>query len=213
MEPSKPRILAQTKDALVVYKPSGWLTVRPSPSSRDTRPVLLQWVQQQFPEALPVHRLDAVASGVLLVSLGLESKRTRGQELESGKIHKEYVIITERKLSRFPYFTVNTPVEERFAQSFFEVLARGKPTLFAQEQGYPDATAYRVRIQTGRRHQIRLHAVAQGAPIVGDTLYGARELPALKGAIALHAERIRAPGFSEVIVPWPEAMELLWNSP
>jgi 23S rRNA pseudouridine1911/1915/1917 synthase len=81
--------------------------------------------------------------------------------------------------------------EGRSAWSEYRVLER-----------YEKFTLLEVRIGTGRTHQIRVHLASIGHPVVGDTLYGAKEEPALGGRFFLHAQRIRfrSPATGEEVV-------------
>ncbi len=88
-------------------------------------------------------------------------------------------------------------------------------THYRVEQTAGNRALIRLRLETGRTHQIRVHLSHIGCPICGDYLYG-RELPELKDRFALHSARLRCiqPVTGEtvdIVEPMPEAMEeLLW---
>ena len=86
-------------------------------------------------------------------------------------------------------------------------------THYRVEQTAGNRALVRLRLETGRTHQIRVHLSHIGCPICGDYLYG-RELPELKDRFALHSARLRCvqPVTGEtvnIVEAMPEAMEKL----
>jgi tRNA pseudouridine32 synthase/23S rRNA pseudouridine746 synthase len=126
------------------------------------------WRKQQHlqPErpAFTVHRLDRAASGLLLVahskSMAAELSRLFGER----EIEKRYRAVVVGDLSQGPAFIqVEEPIDEKEAiseVSFRQLSADGERSLVD------------IRIETGRKHQIRRHLAALGHPVCGDRLYG-----------------------------------------
>jgi len=180
-------LLALDKEAGVVVHPVG-------PHQEGT---LLQELHRQAAGgALPklVHRLDQHTSGVLLVAKSDATRSAFSDMLERGEVAKEY----ETLLLGRPDWderTVDAPIgpvaDSRILMAVDE--ARGKParSVFAVVRRLRHATHARVRILTGRTHQIRVHATWLGHPLLGDHLYGdGVPVPGFT-QFALHARRVR----------------------
>jgi 23S rRNA pseudouridine1911/1915/1917 synthase len=183
-------VLWENSRFIVVDKPSGLLSV---PGSNAREPSVLKRLSRLFPRQkhLPVHRIDRETSGTLLVARDEEAHRAANGWFAKHLVKKEYLVIA-RGHPRLPAFRVNATIEGKPSLSQFQVLER-----FGNEPNAAFLT--RVRIATGRRHQIRVHLQTEGYPVLGDTKYGG---PRSFGGIpfprfALHAERLVLPADSE----------------
>jgi 23S rRNA pseudouridine1911/1915/1917 synthase len=152
-----------------------------------------------------VHRLDRLTSGVLLVAKNDAAHRDLARQFAGREVEKIYLALVQgrvkndtgridRPIARDPVRRTRMTArlsEGRSAWSEYRVLER-----------YEKFTLLEVRIGTGRTHQIRVHLASIGHPVVGDTLYGAKEEPALGGRFFLHAQRIRfrSPATGEEVV-------------
>jgi 23S rRNA pseudouridine1911/1915/1917 synthase len=130
-----------------------------------------------------VHRLDKQTSGLILVAKDDSTHRKLGEMFSQRQVAKTYLALLHGHLKKDD-ITVNLPVardlvrrtrmttrraDGRTAISHFHVLER-------LTTPYGPFTLVEVRIETGRTHQIRVHAQSLGHPVVGDTLYGAHHL-------------------------------------
>ena len=173
-------ILYEDSDLIVLDKPAG-LVVHPAPGhAADTlvNALLhhcadLQGIGGELRPGI-VHRLDKDTSGVLVVAKNEQAHAALVAQFSSHSIRKEYLALVwgapkkpsgtvELPIGRHPVHRQKMAVTEkgRSAVTHYEVLAAG-----------PLASLLRVRIETGRTHQIRVHLAHLGHPVVGDTTYG-----------------------------------------
>ncbi|HUB76355.1 MAG TPA: RluA family pseudouridine synthase [Solirubrobacteraceae bacterium] len=122
-----------------------------------------------------VHRLDKDTSGLLVVAKGEEAHRRLKQALAARAIVREYLaLVAGRPPSRAG--TIDAPIgrdrRSRTRVSLDSATPRAARTHFELEQALPGASLLRVRLETGRTHQIRAHFEAIGHPVCGDPQYG-----------------------------------------
>ena len=184
-------ILHHDHELLLVNKPSGLLSV-PGKGAH-LADCLIARVQDAFPEALLVHRLDMDTSGVMVFGLTPHAQRHLGLQFEKRQVKKTYVArvwgLIEDKTGEIDLPLIvdwpNRPLQMvdhdngKPAQTDWRVMRRGE-----QE------TRVRLYPRTGRSHQLRVHMREIGHPILGDPFYAtgpARDFPRLM----LHAESLR----------------------
>jgi len=196
---------------VVVVKPAGLLSV--PGRGADRADCMVSRVQARFAEALTVHRLDMATSGLLVFARGPEVQRALSMAFAGRDVHKRYeavlhgLVEAEQGEIDLPLIT-DWPRRPRQMVCF----ERGKPSLTRYRVLSRDPAQGRTRVSlepvTGRSHQLRVHALAMGHPIVGDPLYG----PGAEGASAdgarllLHA--------AELGLPHPHGgAPMVWRSP
>lgn len=138
----------------------------------------------------PVNRLDKGTSGLLVVARHAHSQRLLTAQLHGGGFIREYLAVTEG-VPPMREGTIAAPIAKCGEGARRCVRADGKPavTHYRVEQIAGNRALVRLRLETGRTHQIRVHLSSIGCPIAGDYLYGS-ELPALPGRFALHSAHL-----------------------
>ncbi|WP_299955793.1 pseudouridine synthase [uncultured Roseobacter sp.] len=184
-------ILHEDAEVLLVDKPAGLLSVPgKGPELADC---LLTRVQAAFPDALLVHRLDRDTSGVMIFALTPHAQRHLGLQFEKRMTQKTYVariwgVPTEKTGTVDLPLIVDWPNRPRQMVD----LEKGKPAQtdwrVLKDEG--DTARVRLHPKTGRSHQLRVHMLALGHPILGDPFYAtgpARDFPRLM----LHSLELR----------------------
>lgn len=195
-----PRIVAETAGYLVVDKPAG-LLAHGTPSRRETS--LVDWLRKLVPDidrvgeaGRPgiVHRLDRDVSGLMVIAKTPEAFESLQEQFRHRTVAKTYTAVV-----------VGSPADEegeirfrlaRSRRSRGRMAARpegavGKEALtqYVVERRFRGAALLRVKIVSGRTHQIRAHLFALNLPILGDRLYKAKKATRLPdpGRPFLHA--------------------------
>lgn len=184
-------VLHEDAHVLLVDKPSGLLSVPgKGPELADC---LLSRVQVAFPDALLVHRLDRDTSGVMIFALTPHAQRHLGLQFEKRMTKKTYVArvwgVPADKTG-----TVDLPLIVDWPNRPRQMVCHetGKPaqTDWRVIKAEGDTARVRLHPRTGRSHQLRVHMLALGHPILGDPFYAegpARDFPRLM----LHSEELR----------------------
>jgi len=157
----------------------------------------------RLPRAGIVHRLDKQTSGLMVVARTLAAHRQLVDDLQARRVRREYLSVVQGVLTAGG--TVNAPIGRHpVDRKRMAVVSGGREavTHYRVVERYRAHSLLRVRLETGRTHQIRVHMAHARCPVVGDPVYGGRPRPprgageALQDALrrfrrqALHAERL-----------------------
>jgi tRNA pseudouridine32 synthase/23S rRNA pseudouridine746 synthase len=184
-------VLHEDYELVVVNKPAGLLSV-PGRGAH-LADCLLSRVQEAFPTALLVHRLDRDTSGVMVFGLTPHAQRTLSMQFETRKTKKTYVARVAGRLEPRTG-TVDLPLivdwENRPRQMVCHATGKEAVTDWRVLKHREGETRVRLKPQTGRSHQLRVHMLSLGHPILGDPLY-AEGAAADHPRMMLHSEELR----------------------
>lgn len=195
------RILYIDAHVLILNKPPG-LAVHPGPQTPESLEDYLFDLRQGFHRPpQPAHRLDRDTSGCLVLGRHPKALKRLTQLFEAHAIGKTYWAVVdgspaeEYGMVDAPLFKVSTRetgwrmiVDPRGkpARTRYQMLERGTP-----ENGERSKIAFMP--ETGRTHQVRVHAALLGCPITGDPVYGSHSSSGGQGPMRLHARQIIIP--------------------
>jgi len=198
-----PERLLYEDDAMLVFdKPSGLLSV--PGRGEEKQDCLSHRAQQRWADALIVHRLDMSTSGIVVMGRGADAQRILSEHFAKRRVHKRYqAIVLGQPSTGLP--------PEAWAEIDLPLLMdwpnrpKSKVDL---EHGKPSRTRWRHATQTshlpgtcrvdlepvtGRSHQLRVHLLSLGHPIVGDELYADPSTLSLSPRLLLHACQLSLP--------------------
>lgn len=196
------QIVHEDEDLLVINKPAGLVV---HPGSGNWQGTLLNALLHHAPAlaAIPragiVHRLDKDTSGLLVVAKTLEAQTDLVRQLQARSVKRHYLalvygaVVTNGKMDA----PIGRHPTQRTRMAVVALERHGKEarTHYQVRERFVAATLLECQLETGRTHQIRVHMMALGHPLVGDPVYlrGKRSGSSLLNAFprqALHAWRL-----------------------
>ncbi|EOI6869497.1 bifunctional tRNA pseudouridine(32) synthase/23S rRNA pseudouridine(746) synthase RluA [Yersinia enterocolitica] len=185
-------VLYQDQHIMVVNKASGLLSVPGrAPENKDS---VMTRIQADFPTAESVHRLDMATSGVIVVALTKAAERELKRQFREREPKKSYIarvwghLAQDEGLIDLPLICdwPNRPKQKvcyetgKPSQTLYQVLSRDTD----------GSTRVKLSPITGRSHQLRVHMLAIGHPILGDGFYAHPEAKAMASRLQLHAQEL-----------------------
>ncbi|EPB4303279.1 bifunctional tRNA pseudouridine(32) synthase/23S rRNA pseudouridine(746) synthase RluA [Yersinia enterocolitica] len=185
-------VLYQDQHIMVVNKASGLLSVPGrAPENKDS---VMTRIQADFPTAESVHRLDMATSGVIVVALTKAAERELKRQFREREPKKSYIarvwghLAQDEGLIDLPLICdwPNRPKQKvcyetgKPSQTLYQVLSRDAD----------GSTRVKLSPITGRSHQLRVHMLAIGHPILGDCFYAHPEAKAMASRLQLHAQEL-----------------------
>jgi 23S rRNA pseudouridine1911/1915/1917 synthase len=175
----------------VVDKPAGLLTIATERERvRTAYAHLMAYAGTRTPPArvFVVHRLDRSASGLLVFATSIAAKRALQAQFAAHTVERAYLAVVDGRPREAAGTIASRLVDDRpgrVRQTSAPARGRAAVTHWRVERSGAHRTLLEVRLETGRRNQIRVHLAGAGHPIVGDAEYGSRTDPF--GRLALHA--------------------------
>src|SRR3989344_6906466 len=202
------KILYQDQDVLALDKLANVVVF---PEIQITSHTLIDDILERFPEVKQVgeaprygivHRLDKDTSGVLLVAKTPEALIFLQKQFKNREVEKKYVALITGTIKedsgKIHTLIGRSPADPRKQKAYpiDQTSATGKReaiTTYKVIERFKDYTLLEVKIETGRKHQIRCHLAHIHHPVAGDTMYGFKDSPTPKGLTRqfLHASYIK----------------------
>ena len=220
-----PPILFEDSHLCILHKPAGISTIADQKSEADSLRGLVATYRKCDPESVhATSRLDRLVSGVVTFAMTKKAREELAAAREAGTYYRRYFAIGQGKGGRELGPLWDAPIGR--AKNPRLRMIRGKDatsaeTLVRLVASTPEAALLALEPQTGRTHQLRIHAAHAGMPLFGDKDYGglmkhtdAQGRVMSMGRIALHAAAIRFPYRGEVLsvnAPVDEALLSLWK--
>lgn len=195
-------IVYEDGDLLVVHKPKG-MVVHPAPGNETG--TLVNALLFHCGQSLSgingvlrpgiVHRIDKDTSGLLIVAKNDKAHQGLAQQIQAHTFTREYRAIVYGPIKE-DAGTVNKPLgrhktdRKKMAVLLDSPTARQAVTHYFVEERLPGFTYLRLRLETGRTHQIRVHMASLGHPVAGDPVYGPKKVIASLSGQCLHAGKI-----------------------
>ncbi len=207
-----PKIVFENEEFIILDKPAG-LLAHESEGSR--APAVTDFLLAHYPPIAKIgedpsrpgimHRLDKDVSGLMVVAKTQDAFDTLKKQFQQRKVKKTYIALAHGEFSK-SHDVIDFPIERTVGGKMAARPkgAEGKKavTEFEVIQTFHHYTLLRLKLMTGRTHQIRVHLFAYGNPLVGDTLYRRKKVkPEPLGRVFLHAAEL---GFSDTGGEWHE---------
>ncbi len=192
---SSPLELAHVDAHCIVAVKSGGLLSVPG-RGEHAQDCLAARVQACYCDALVVHRLDMSTSGLMLFARGADAQRRLSIAFAQREVHKRYVAVVQGRLAA-AQGEIDLPLGADWPNRPLQKvdLEQGKPSLTRYRvltvDPLSDATRVELEPVTGRAHQLRVHLLAIGHPILGDALYAPPGSRARADRLLLHATLLR----------------------
>ncbi len=211
-------VIFEDDNYVVVDKPAGMVV---HPDNKHKGDTLVDWLLVEYPyiEGVGgqverpgiVHRLDKDVSGLMVIALNQKTFEHLKKEFQAHRVEKEYRALVHGRL-QVEGGEIKTPIKRSktsglfVADSTFDSVSRSALTYYEVLERYRNFTLLKVKILTGRTHQIRVHLNSIGHSIVGDKLYLTHDVRMKKksidlGRLWLYAARL---AFNDLRYNWQE---------
>ena len=189
--PNEPLTYLYTdNDLIIVEKPCGLLSVpgKTEPDCLEAR------IRKDYPESLTIHRLDMATSGVMVFARNTNAQRHVGLQFEKRLTEKTYIAKIWGRI-KADEGHVDLPLITDWPNRPKQMICyeRGKPSLTNWRVLKREAKTTRLVLfpKTGRSHQLRVHMLAIGHPILGDRLYADENAFMAAPRLQLHAHKLK----------------------
>ena len=216
-DPTPVNVVWEDDDILIIDKPA---PLACQCSAKQTGMTLENRLAYRYPGMVfrPLNRLDKGTSGLMAAARHAHAAQVLQKQLHTEQFVREYLAVAEGRMEGSG--VIDAPIAKEAAATVRRVVDAVNGvravTRYRVEAAGEGRSLVRLRLETGRTHQIRVHLAYLGHPIVGDFLYG-REDPALPGRFALHSTYIRLvhPITGEIVErtsPLPTELERLMDT-
>ena len=179
-------VLYEDEQLALVYKPAGLVVSGNKMRTLENalgHNLSMSAAVDALPYPEPIHRLDHPTSGVLLIGKTRHIVTALNKLFENKEISKTYIAITIGDYTQAKG-TIDTPLKGKSAVTHYEVLAT------VASEKFTKLNLVRLSPETGRRHQLRVHMLELGHPILGDKEYALADKTLYGKGLFLHAQQL-----------------------
>lgn len=175
-QPMELHILYEDEHLLVLNKPAGVIVHPTHGHYTDTlaNGVVHYWQEKGWNYRFrAVHRLDQETSGVLVIAKNAYIHQHVSEQMIAGTVDKKYVAFVHGRPS-LPTGDIDGPIDRDPLEPHRRIVtSEGYPSLTRYRvcETYPSASLVELKLETGRTHQIRVHMLSIGCPLIGDQMY------------------------------------------
>ncbi|MBM7071242.1 RluA family pseudouridine synthase [Shewanella sp. 202IG2-18] len=178
------------EDIIIINKPSGLLS---NPGMAEhTFDSAVTRLQELYPETILVHRLDCDTSGIMVFARTKQAESNLKTQFQNKETQKEYIAEIEGHLMK-ESGTIDLSLgkdEKRVPLQKPKKDGRKAVTHYQVLEERNDNTLIKLLPETGRTHQLRVHMLALGHPILGDEFYANKSVIAKRQRLSLHARKL-----------------------
>ncbi len=187
----KIEILEENDSFLVANKPAGVLSQKDKSGDPDLAELLQKTKKRNFLH--PAHRLDRNTSGILILAKSPEAARTLSGSMQEDTWVKVYLAVTKGNPGKEGKFAFPLAKDENKNQTKVDPKGDNALTEFNTLAFNGSMSLVKIRLHTGRSHQIRVHFSHAGFPLIGDRKYGKKPWSELAVRPLLHAYELSFP--------------------
>ncbi len=173
-------VLYEDENLIAVNKPAGLLVTpdRWNPSIPTIQDMIREYIRRQVggghPNIRVVHRLDKDTSGVTILAKNVKTQTYLSRQFEKGEVNKTYYALVKGVMSKDEGIVNFSLLESSKKPGTMTVNAKGKQSISVYKvlERFKNSTLVEVNPLTGRTHQVRVHLMAIGHPLLFDPVYG-----------------------------------------
>ena len=186
-------VLYEDNHVIVVYKPAGILSQADITGDTDMLTLVKQYIKHRYNKEGNVyvglvHRLDRMTSGVMVFAKTSKAAMRLTNDIVNHEFYKEYVAVCEGNIENYDEVTLINKLEkdEKLNKSFISPNGKEAELTYKVIKNKNNKSLVRVKLKTGRHHQIRVQMSNIGHPLYGDIKYGSKH----KDDLALQAYKL-----------------------
>lgn len=202
-------IIHETETFMAVNKPAGVLSQKDKSGEDDLAALLLKERKRTGQFLAPVHRLDRNVSGLILLAKSSAGAKELSQWMVEGKILRSYLAIAKGDPGESGRYEFRLKKDEKNNQVFVRPDGEEAITEFTRLQKLGNSSLVKIRLLTGRSHQIRVHFSHAGHALLGDKKYAKKPWSEIFHRPALHAFELEMPGLRLRAEPPQDFQDLL----
>jgi tRNA pseudouridine32 synthase/23S rRNA pseudouridine746 synthase len=178
------------RDIIIINKPSGLLS---NPGiAKNTHDCALTRIQQRFKDAILVHRLDCATSGIMVFARNKKAESSLKTQFQDRKTKKTYIAEVSGHIKDAEGVIEFSLAADKTNPPMQQVSDTGKIAIthYQTLEVRANSTLLMLKPVTGRTHQLRVHMLAIGHPILGDDFYGGKQIIDAAPRLKLHAKEL-----------------------